>query len=96
MAASAPALGERHLHGPVWFLQVFENLSAICSYRSLKQSGKQTTFAETSDNTTEAKLEIFIVAEISKLLASSLACKGKSKIKDYVRNVVSFKIMSNR
>lgn len=26
---------------------------------------KQKTFAETSDNTTEAKLEIFIVAEIS-------------------------------
>lgn len=46
-------------------------------------NGKQ-TFAETSDNTIETKLEIFTVGENSEMLGSSFAWEGKSKIKDYV------------
>ena len=46
-------------------------------------SGKQ-TFAETSNNTIEATIGILTVDEISKMLASSFAWEGKSKIKDYV------------
>lgn len=42
------------------------------------------TFAETSDNTIEAKLEIFTVAEISEILFIKLCLRREVKIKDYV------------
>lgn len=65
LAPAAPSLGERHFYGSVWFWQVFAYLLAIHPCCSLKMTRKQKSFAETSDNTIEAKVEIFTVAEIS-------------------------------
>lgn len=74
----------------VWFICKFLHIFAIWPF-CLKMTGKQKCFAETSDNTIEAKLEILIVAEISRTLAWRPACEDKSKMEDYVWNVISLK-----